>query len=99
MADQYTRHTYTLYCQYQFLSHQLDMLCDQYDSWKIRQQRAILQQDKTFHYVLYLCLMTLDVMMKNVNKLVDDKANDLVVAAAISNDMDLLDDLDIEIIS
>jgi hypothetical protein len=75
------------------------MLCDQYDSWKIRQQRAILQQDKTFHYVLYLRLMTLDVMMKNVNKLVDDKANDLVVAAAISNDMDLLDDLDIEIIS
>ena len=98
MANQYTRETFTLYYQYKFLSRQLDVWCDQYDSWKARQQRALEQRHNTFQHVLYIRLMIMERMLKNLNRLVDDKADELIVAASLSNDMDLLDVVGIEIL-
>lgn len=98
MADQYTTNTHTLYFQYQFLDRQLDVMCDQYDSWKVRQQRAVKQQHKVFQYVFQLRLVTLNAMMKNVKKLIDEKAEQLILAASLSDDMELLGELDIEIV-
>ena len=40
--------------QYQFLNAQLDQLCDQYDSWKVRHERATRAHQKVFQYSLYL---------------------------------------------
>ena len=52
MADLFAQEV--LSRQYKFLTAQLDQLCDQYDSWKVRHDRAAQQHQKVFQYSLNL---------------------------------------------
>ena len=83
--------------QYQLLTAQLDIMCDQYDMWKIRHQRAIQHGQKAFQYSLYLRLITLDGCIQIIQDKVQTVATDLVVEMSMLGDLQGLDQLGIEL--
>ena len=96
MADMFTQEV--LSRQYKFLTAQLDQLCDQYDSWKVRHDRAAQQHQKVFQYSLNLRLITLKAMIQNIQNMIQKKATDIVMEVAVTGDLELLEELDIELV-
>ena len=96
MADLLTQEV--LSRQYKFLSAQLDQLCDQYDSWKVRHDRATRQHQKVFQYSLHLRLITLKAMIQNIQNMIQKKATDIVMEVAVTGDLELLEELGIELV-
>jgi hypothetical protein len=98
MADQFTMRSQVLRRQYQYLTTQLDLLYDQYDTWKVRYQRAIQQHHKVFQLSLHLRLITLDGIIQNIQDMIQNKANELVIEVSITGDLELLEELGIEVV-
>ena len=96
MADLFTQEV--LSRQYKFLTAQLDQLCDQYDSWKVRHDRAARQHQKVFQYPLHLRLITIKAMIQNIQNMIQKKATAIVREVAVTGDLELLEELDIELV-
>ena len=99
MADQFTRRSRILRRQYLFLNTLLDQFYDQYDTWKIRHQRATQQHQKVFQFSLYLRLITLDPMIRNIQDKIQTIATDIVTEVSITGDLELLEELGIEVVA
>ena len=92
-----SHHAAVLRHQYQLLTNQLDVMCDQYDTWKIRHHRAIQHGQKAFQYSLYLRLITLDGCIQIIQDKVQTVATDLVVEMSMLGDLQGLEQLGIEL--
>lgn len=84
--------------KYNLLTGQLDIMCDQYDMWKIRHGRAVQNKQKSFQYPLYLRLMTLDGCIQLLQNKIQVVADDLVEEMSLLGDFDGLEELGIQLV-
>ena len=83
---------------YKQLTTQLDVMCDQYDTWRIRHKRAVLNKQKNFQYILQLRLVTMDGCMDQLQDMIQVVATRLVEQLVELGDLDGLEELGIEIV-
>jgi len=83
--------------QYQLIATQLDVMCDQYDMWKIRHERATRNGQKVFQYPLYLRLITLDGCIQMAQVRIQAIAEHLVIEMSMTGDLDNLEELGIQL--